>query len=158
MSQIASTTAAGFANQSGTDPLRGLDLNDFLRLFIAELQNQDPLNPMDNAQMLQQISQIREIGATDKLTSTLDNMLSNQKKEVEALNALTVAIGSVLLGQNLSSATGLIGKTIKAEDSQGLEIVGVVEKVSIIDGMPKLHIGNDMVSLYSVKEVLSSAA
>ena len=43
--------------------------------MITELQNQDPLNPMDNTQMLEQINQIRQIGATDKLTSTLDSVL-----------------------------------------------------------------------------------
>ena len=50
-------------------------------------QSQDPLDPMDNDQMLNQISQLRSIGATDKLTNTLD---------------------SVLLGQNITSSTALI--------------------------------------------------
>ena len=52
--------------------LRDLDLNEFLQLMITELQNQDPLDPMDNSEILQQITQIREISATDSLQETLE--------------------------------------------------------------------------------------
>ena len=41
--------------------LKDLDINQFLQLMIAELTNQDPLNPMDNTQLVQQIGAIREI-------------------------------------------------------------------------------------------------
>lgn len=101
------------------DAINDVDLSSFLKLMITELQNQDPLNPMDNKDMLAQLSQIRSIGATDKLTKTLD---------------------SVLLGQNISSATNLIGADISAlsDDSQSVE--GVVDRVSIDKGVPKLHV------------------
>ncbi len=42
------------------------------------MQNQDPMNPMDNSQMLQQISQIREIGSTNQLTETLTSFATGQ--------------------------------------------------------------------------------
>ena len=60
-----------------------------LKAAIAELQSQDPLNPTDNNQMLAQIAEMRQISASDKMTDTL---------------------GSLLLGQNLSNASSLIGK------------------------------------------------
>ena len=47
--------------------LQNLNMNDFLKLMISELQNQDPLNPMDNSQLLQQISQMREIYIDERL-------------------------------------------------------------------------------------------
>jgi flagellar basal-body rod modification protein FlgD len=104
---------------SSTDAINDIDLGTFLELMIAELQNQDPLNPLDNKDMLAQISQIREVGATDKLTETLE---------------------SVLLGQNIASATNLIGADITALADDGESIEGSVNRVSIDKGVPKLHV------------------
>jgi flagellar hook assembly protein FlgD len=99
--------------------LNDLDLDTFLKLMITELQNQDPLNPLDNSEMLAQINQMREIGSTDKLTSTLD---------------------SVLLGQNISSSTNLIGEDVNAVSDDNQAVSGTVTRVSIEDGKPKLHL------------------
>lgn len=121
MSQIQSlqdrisTQPQGKAGSSFND----LDVDAFFDLMIAELQNQDPLNPLENDELLAQINQIREVGATDKLTETLD---------------------SVLLGQNITSATGLIGKQVNAISDDNVKVVGDVEKVTIEEGVPKLHI------------------
>jgi hypothetical protein len=121
MTRIASqiNSAANDRSLSSTDAINDIDLGTFLELMIAELQNQDPLNPLDNKDMLAQISQIREVGATDKLTQTLE---------------------SVLLGQNIASATNLIGTEIKALGDDGESVEGLVNRVSIDKGVPKLHV------------------
>jgi len=121
MSRIPSTFGASATDQSfkPADAINDLDLNTFLKLMIAELQNQDPLNPLDNKDMLAQISQIREVGATDKLTKTLE---------------------SVLLGQNIASATNLIGADITALSDDFEPVEGVVNHVSIDKGVPKVHV------------------
>jgi flagellar basal-body rod modification protein FlgD len=119
VSTIGSLTAAGDPSRGDASPLRGLNMDHFLQLMIAELQNQDPLNPLDNHQMLQQISQIREIGATDRLTDTLSTLLFRQ---------------------NVSSATGLIGQIASGVDESGAPATGLVERVSIADGSAKLHL------------------
>ena len=62
-------------NTGAAKGIQDLDLNKFIDLMIAELQNQDPLNPMDNSQMLQQITEIRQIGSSDKLSTTLELLL-----------------------------------------------------------------------------------
>lgn len=122
MSQVSGTnnsSGSNSASSAGAKSFNEVDMNDFLKLMIAELQNQDPLNPLDNAQLVAQISQIREVGATDKLTKTLD---------------------SVLLGQNISSATNLIGAEIDAVSDDNQRITGMVDRVSVADGQPKLHL------------------
>ena len=96
-------------------------MNTFLKLMITELQQQDPLNPMDNKDMLNQIAQIRAVGASDQLTKTLN---------------------SVLLGQNITSATNLIGADISALTDNGQAITGIVNRVAIDKGVPKLHVEN----------------
>jgi flagellar hook assembly protein FlgD len=113
-----STTSAG-QQKTSADAVNDIDLSTFLELMIAELQNQDPLNPLDNKDMLAQISQIREVGATDKLTATLE---------------------SVLLGQNIASSTNLIGAEIVAITDDSQPVTGIVSRVSIENGQPKLEL------------------
>jgi flagellar basal-body rod modification protein FlgD len=129
-----SPTGQSSGNSNSTDSaLHGLDINQFLKLFIAEMQNQDPLNPMDNAGMLNQIGQMRQIGATDKLTGTLD---------------------SILLSQNLSSASGMMGQRVRGLADTGEYVLGQVQRVSVTDGKPVLHIGQYSVALGNVTDVL----
>ena len=101
------------------DALNDVDLDDFLQLMITELQNQDPLNPLENDELLAQISQIREVGATEKLTETLS---------------------AVLLGQNIASATNLIGAEVDGLSDEGERVTGVVNRISIADGTPSIHL------------------
>lgn len=135
MSQIPSLgSAAAFRSASAKldDSLRGLDMDNFLDLMIAELQNQDPLDPLENHELLQQISQIREVGATERLTTTLD---------------------AVLLGQNVSSASNLLGKNVRAITDDGSPVEGLVDRVTIVDGIPKLLINDQEVRLTNVAEI-----
>jgi flagellar basal-body rod modification protein FlgD len=121
MSQVQSTSNVPSRDQAfgAHNSLNTLDMDTFLELMIAELQNQDPLNPLENDELLAQISQIREVGATDRLTETLE---------------------SVLLGQNISSATNLIGADVIALTDKGERVSGNVRRVSIDGGQPKLDL------------------
>jgi flagellar basal-body rod modification protein FlgD len=121
MARIPGTFGATAVNQpfNASDAINDIDVSTFLRLMIAELQNQDPLNPLDNKDMLAQISQIREVGATDKLTATLE---------------------SVLLGQNIASSTNLIGAEVDAVSDDNQRVSGTVTRVSIEGGEPKLQL------------------
>ncbi len=121
-------------NQSSTssvDAINDIDMNMFLKLMITELQQQDPLNPLDNKDMLNQIAQIRAIGSSDQLTKTLN---------------------SVLLGQNITSATNLIGADISALTDNGQAITGIVNRVAIDKGVPKIHVENTPGLLPSVAD------
>jgi flagellar basal-body rod modification protein FlgD len=122
MTTIPNTLSTAAANESFSGSAKAIDdidMGTFLRLMITELQNQDPLNPLDNKDMLAQISQIREVGATDKLTETLE---------------------SVLLGQNIASSTNLIGADVDAVSDDNQRVSGTVTRVSIENGQPKLHL------------------
>lgn len=117
----------------GTDAFSDVNLDDFLRLLVAELANQDPLNPMENSQILQQISQMREIESSERLSTTLQ---------------------SVLLGQNLATANSLLGRNILGLDDEGQYITGTVDRVTIEDEKVKAHVGDHVVSLKNVAEIL----
>lgn len=133
-SALGASNPFSSASSSGLDSLRDVGVDDFLKMLIAELQNQDPLNPTDNNQILQQVGQIRNIQSTSQLTETLQ---------------------SVLLGQNLSSASNLINKQIHGLTADGKNVEGRVERVTIEDGTPRLIVGANSLSLSSVREILS---
>ena len=121
MTQISNVNTTT-TSTSTSSSINQLELDDFLDLMIAELQNQDPLNPLENDELLAQISQIREIGASEQLTETLD---------------------AVLLGQNITSATNLIGADVVALNEAGQRISGNVQVVTIVDGEPQLSLAID---------------
>lgn len=130
---VGGATSGQAANSSPNDVLRDVDLSEFLKLMITELQNQDPLSPMENHQILQQISQIREIEATDRLGTTME---------------------SILLGQSVSSASTLIGKQINGLSDSGNEVSGVVERVSLYGKQATLHVAGEKVSLTNVRDIV----
>ena len=130
--------------KSGGNGLADVDLDQFLGLLITELQNQDPMNPMDNAAMLNQISQIREIGSTNKLTDTLSNLA---------------------VGQELSMASSLIGKEVTALDSNSKDVKGVVSSVAVqTDSKDKnnrtvqVHIGDSIVDIKNIREIVQAGS
>jgi flagellar basal-body rod modification protein FlgD len=133
------SAASATANTNKPNDLKDLDINQFLKLIITELTNQDPLNPMDNTQLVQQIGEIRQISATTQLSDTLNAVQS---------------------GQSLTTASSLIGKKVTALTSDQQNITGVVDKVTVeVD--PKnadirtynVHIGDSSLPLKNVREV-----
>ncbi|MEX2176808.1 MAG: flagellar hook capping FlgD N-terminal domain-containing protein, partial [Pirellulaceae bacterium] len=112
MSRINTTFPGPTPTDTSDKPreLKDLDVDQFLKLMITELTNQDPLNPMDNAQLVEQIGQIRTISATSQLSD---------------------ALMSVTTGQSLSTASSLIGKEVSALTDKNENITGVVDRVSV---------------------------
>ncbi|MCM2372212.1 flagellar hook assembly protein FlgD [Aporhodopirellula aestuarii] len=144
-SQTGSSTAASIADFSSTSSSSGtndgyndLGTDDFLKLLIQELQNQDPLNPMDNSEMVQQIGLIREIGATDELTGTLTTLSDNQQ---------------------LVTASGLIGKQVSGLATDSSQVEGVVDRVTVeTNGQNearsiKVHVGGKTMILENIRDI-----
>ena len=46
----------------------------FLKLLVTQMQNQDPLNPMDNAQVTTQLAQISTVSGVDKLNTSINQI------------------------------------------------------------------------------------
>ena len=123
----------------GTNDLKDLDLNQFLQLMISELTNQDPLNPMDNTQLVQQLGSIREIAATDKLSAALSTLQAEQ---------------------SLTTASSLIGKQVTALTTDNENISGKVDRITVdVDEQNAdqrrylVHVGDQQVELKNVREV-----
>ncbi len=130
-----SNSAAQSAASDGSDQSvawNKITPDDFLKMLITELKNQDPTNPTDNAQILNQISQIRNIQATSDLTSTLN---------------------SVLLEQTFSAASLLVGKNVQGLAEDGSAVAGTVDSVTFNNGTATLNVGEQALSLGNVKQI-----
>jgi flagellar basal-body rod modification protein FlgD len=49
----------------------------FMTLLVTQMKNQDPLNPLDNAQVTSQLAQLSTVTGINKLNNTLETMMSN---------------------------------------------------------------------------------
>lgn len=107
--------------------------NRFLKLLTAQLRNQDPLNPLDNAQMTSQLAQISTVDGIERLNTTLQTLLTdssnNQALQAAAMvghgvlvpgNGMGLANGSAWGGIDLAKAADSV--TIAIVDSNGLPI------------------------------------
>jgi flagellar basal-body rod modification protein FlgD len=112
--------------------LSSLTANDFLTLMITELQNQDPLNPTDESEIMAQTASLSQITASTQLTSTLDSMQ---------------------ISQNLQGAASLIGASITGLDAKGNSVSGTVSSVTVSGGEAQLQVGSSEVSLSNVETI-----
>jgi flagellar basal-body rod modification protein FlgD len=137
MTTISSTSTAAETSASSkplVNPKGMLGKDDFLKLMITQMKYQDPLKPMDNDQMVAQMSQLSSV-------EQLTNMAASN-------TAMAQAIGH-------SSAVGLIGRTVTWTDSSDGVHTGVVEKVNTAkDGTPTLTVaGTPGVAPSSITQV-----
>ena len=96
---IGNTTAATSANGSGSAKEAS---ERFLKLLVTQLQNQDPLNPVDNAQMTSQMAQISTVSGIEKLNTTVEG-LTGQFRQMQAMQGASLVGRDVLLkGDKLS--------------------------------------------------------
>jgi flagellar basal-body rod modification protein FlgD len=99
----------------------GLKSEDFIKMMVTQLQNQDPLQPTKNEELLAQMSQIGQLEASTDLQTSLK---------------------TITLQNNLSSAGNLIGKMVTGQDDRGVPINGLVNSVKIVDGAVSLELDN----------------
>ena len=71
----------------------------FLKLLVAQMKNQDPLNPMDNAQVTSQMAQINTVTGIDKLNATVAG-LSAQFMQMQAMQGATLVGHDVIVAGN----------------------------------------------------------
>jgi len=71
----------------------------FLKLLVAQMKNQDPLSPMDNAQMTSQMAQINTVSGLDKVNTSIQSM-SAQFLQMQAMQSASLVGKDVLVSGN----------------------------------------------------------
>jgi flagellar basal-body rod modification protein FlgD len=133
-SQTAAAAAAAAASQSnsanGNGGLPPINQSDFLQLITAQLQDQDPTQPADPNQMLNELASLSEVSGMNNMDSSISN-LSTSMQSAQLLNGTSLIGHGVLASATTAALTaggsvtgavpaaGATGATIQVTDSTG---------------------------------------
>ncbi|MDB5312199.1 MAG: flagellar hook capping protein [Gemmataceae bacterium] len=118
---------------ASTNPLSSVSTDQFLQLLVAQLQNQDPLNPLKSTDFINQLA-------------TLNN--------VQGIQTLNASFSEMLKLQQLTQGAGLIGKTVTyTPTAGGAATTGTVSAVDVQNGTFVLQIGSNQVGLGQIQSV-----
>jgi flagellar basal-body rod modification protein FlgD len=99
----------------------------FLKLLVAQMQNQDPLSPMDNAQVTSQMAQIQSVTGIENLNKTVQG-LSGQFMQMQALQGAQLIGREVIVPGNKITLENGVGEggfeLTSAADSVKVEVLG----------------------------------
>lgn len=123
----ASNAATSGANATASSQFTSSHVREtedrFLRLLVTQMKNQDPLNPLDNAQVTSQMAQLSTVTGVNKLNDTVkalsDSFLAGQSLQAAAL----VGHGVMVPGNKLNLSGGAA--------YAGVEVSGAVDKLVV---------------------------
>ena len=98
----------------------------FLKLLVAQMNNQDPLNPMDNAQVTSQMAQIQQVTSLSTLDTSIKS-LGGQLGQMQALQSISLVGREVSVPGNKMQVTGAV-----AEGSYELDEAAKTVKLEIL--------------------------
>jgi flagellar basal-body rod modification protein FlgD len=102
-SAVTGTTASTATGTTGTSSTDASDR--FLKLLVTQMQNQDPLNPMDNAEVTSQMAQINTVTGIDKLNTTMTSLTANMTQAQLLQGASLVGHAVLVNGNQLNVGT-----------------------------------------------------
>lgn len=78
----------------------------FMKLLVAQMKNQDPLNPLDNAQVTSQLAQLSTVTGIDKMNATLESLIGSYQSSQSLQAASMIGRGVIVPGDTLSLNDG----------------------------------------------------
>jgi flagellar basal-body rod modification protein FlgD len=124
--------ASAQASSASTGTGQSLGQNDFLKLLMTQLQNQDPMSPMDNTQFIAQMAQF----------SSLEQM-TNLVSATQAMNA----------NNEVAQSVALIGHNVTYTNADGSTGSGVVSEVDVSSGNVQLKVGDTSIDPTAINTV-----
>jgi flagellar basal-body rod modification protein FlgD len=119
IASTSSTTSTPTPTQLSRSTGGTLGKDDFLKLFVAQLQHQDPMNPMEDSDFMGQMASFSSL---------------------EQITNLAAANERIATSLSSTGAIGLIGRTVTYVGADDQIHTGKVEKVSTTDGKPFLTV------------------
>src|ERR1700741_3509209 len=117
-SVIGSTNSTGTSASATGTSAQSLS-NTFLKLLVAQMNNQDPLNPVDNSQITSQMAQISTVTGIGNLNTTVSQLVS-QLQQSQAVQSTQMSGHAVLVpGNSLTLATTSTGGSSPATAAYG---------------------------------------
>ena len=127
-----------FKERAKTTSNSELTTEGFFKLLAAQLQNQDMSSPMDNSEMMTQMTQIAMM---------------------QAMNNFSTAMGDFAQVNTINYGTSMMGKEVMlgVQEKNGSikKVTGTVTRVDIFGGVPTLYIDDDDKTGYPVSSIMS---
>jgi flagellar basal-body rod modification protein FlgD len=117
------TSVFGYSTPTTTSSAQssnGMGKDTFMKLLVAQMANQNPMEPTDDKEMIAQMTQFSTL-------EQITNMATESSKSATA--------------SQMSQAVNLLGRTVTYLDADGAKQTGTVEQVSMANGAPNLTIG-----------------
>ncbi|CEJ87400.1 MAG: flagellar hook assembly protein FlgD [Hyphomicrobium denitrificans] len=121
---------SGTSNADANDKTKNstLNYNDFLKLMVAQLRNQDPLNPTDSTEYMSQIAQFSSVEQGINTNAKLDQLLVNSN----------ISQASTMIGLSLTSADGSVSgivTSVRIDSTGSTAILNNGKEVPITQGV-----------------------
>lgn len=116
----APTTPTAPAGTAANAIGKSLGKDDFLKLLVGQLKNQDPMNPSSDTDFIGQMAQFSQLEQTTNMANANDKQVADQRG---------------------ARAVALLGRSVTYPDpTSGLSTTGVVERVEWAAGLPSLTV------------------
>lgn len=116
-SSTVTTAASSSKNSVGKD--------EFLKLMMTQMQYQDPLNPMDNSQMLSQLAQFSSLEQISNLNSNIER----------------------------TGSASMVGHTVQGTTADGEIVIGVVSHIEFEDGYPVIIVDEQRIPMTNLIKI-----
>ncbi|MDY7575022.1 flagellar hook assembly protein FlgD [Actimicrobium sp. CCI2.3] len=131
---VASTSLLATMNPATTAAASASATQDrFMKLLVTQMKNQDPLNPLDNAQVTSQLAQLSTVSGIDKMNTTLESMITSQQSGQAVQAAGMIGHGVLAPGNQLALAsnTSIFGVDLAAPAEKVMVTVKDVNGVAV---------------------------
>ena len=116
---------------TSTDSVQA-DQDKFMKLLVTQLQNQDPLNPMDNAAMTSQLAQLSTVTGINKVNATLESLRSDIASSQSQSAISMIGKGVLVAGKGIELATSTADDGTKTSSSVfGIDLASAAQSVTI---------------------------
>jgi len=122
---VNSQTPAATGGESPTNPNGILGQNDFLKLMVAQLQAQNPLEPGNTNEFLNELAQITQVEQTTDLANA--NELSGAVQMIGRTVTYNSPSGELLSGKVLSVQSSASGVTLTVEGNTGVSLTAITD-------------------------------
>ncbi|SAI71263.1 basal-body rod modification protein FlgD [Bordetella ansorpii] len=123
----SSTSGLGSSTSSAAKDIQ----DQFLTLLVTQLRNQDPLNPMQNAELTSQLAQISTVEGITNLNNTLQ-AISGQVDVSQSMNAASLIGRGVLVpGNEVSLGSDLSDPTVREATPLGIDLQSDADTVTV---------------------------
>jgi flagellar basal-body rod modification protein FlgD len=139
-SAITKQDAAQSGDTSSALPTQTLNQDDFLKLLVAQLQAQDPMNPESDTEFVSQMANFTTLEQSKEMTNDIQQLGSQQQ---------------------LQQANDLIGRTVTLGNADGSLTSGTVTGILVQSGVPSLIVNGqayDMSTLLAIAPTTSNPA